>query len=124
MLQRYLGDLARLQRDKIDPLEHHLAEFDKTWATVNKVIRDVRGKHQLVRQKQKAYRKRTARMLVQINALLKALKLGKALMATEDDVVALERAIKQRKTRLKVQRHRRKKKAPMEVWPEPGNLHL
>lgn len=127
VLERYTRDLDRLQRDKIAPLTHRLDKFEREWPEIRKVLRQARSNYVAVRLRQRAYARQMARVRSSILGLLKALRYGKALLATDADMEALERALKRRKTRLRVQKLRKKKKAikaALHDIPVPSELHL
>lgn len=125
MLAQYERELASLGTEVLPRLEKSFKEFDKRYHDVQGAQSALRITAKQMRERLRYYRAKHQKLSMNVAHLIKELRYGKALLATNQDLQAFERAIKKRRTRLRVAKLRKKVKSyPNAVLdiPVPGEL--
>lgn len=124
-LQQHLRDLEKLTREAMPRLDFAYAEFGRRRQAAQAAQAALRIAMKHVDERHRYVGQRHVRITAQVLNLVKQLRYGKALLATNQDLQAFERAIKKRRTRLRVaklRKHRKAYKGAVAEIPVPGEL--
>jgi hypothetical protein len=109
-LTKLLKELDRLDANQGNTLRNRLADFEREHAKALKQWEVTRKRAYWVQVAQRNLLKRHGKLAKSANNLLRVLRYGKALLASDKDLANFEAALKRRKTRLRVAKLRKKQK--------------
>lgn len=111
LLQQHIAVAARIEREELPELKLRYEDWAKEYAELRKLHSALRITAKNLKRRQLDLGKRFGRISLTIHKLRENLHYGNALLASHQDIEAFEKAVKRRRTRLRVAKLRKKQKA-------------